>query len=218
MTEEHRNGAQAKPEAPELDVPEFEVPELDAPEPDVIGEKSRLRSLCSTIAPTTPDESTRITSTIREVLSRHDWAVVLTFMAMPGEVELEGLREIPDLSLAVTRTPASGPLTIHALEEPLERHPFGYQQPGADAAPIDPGTIDVVLVPGLLFARNGGRLGHGRGYYDTLLSSINPRPYLIGVTLDRRVVDRLPMTDHDVWVDSVATETGFRESVGMRGR
>ena len=208
MTEERRKGAQAK-----LEAAEFGVSELD-----VVAEKERLRSLSSTIAPTTPDESTRITSTVREVLSRHDWAVVLTFLAMPGEVDLESLREIPDLSLAVTRTPASGPLTIHALEEPLERHPFGYQQPRSDAAPIDPDTIDVVLVPGLLFARNGGRLGHGKGYYDTLLSAINPRPYLIGVTVDRRVVDRLPMTDHDVWMDSVATETGFRESVGMRGR
>jgi 5-formyltetrahydrofolate cyclo-ligase len=118
----------------------------------------------------------------------------------------------------VTRTPRRGPLTIHALEEPLERHPFGYLQPRADATPVDPATIDVVLVPGLLFARDGGRLGHGKGYYDTLLSSINPRPYLIGVTVDRRLVDRLPMTDHDVWMDAVATETGFSESVGVRGR
>ena len=208
MTQEHPSGAPSKLEAAELGGPELEV----------VAEKERLRALSSTIVRTTPDESTRITSTIREVLSRHDWAVVLTFLAMPGEVDLEGLRAIPDLALVVTRTPASGPLTIHALEEPLERHPFGYQQPRADAAPIDPATIDVVLVPGLLFARNGGRLGHGKGYYDTLLSSINPRPYLIGVTVDRRVVDRLPMTDHDVWMDSVATETGFRESVGMRGR
>ena len=203
MTEEHRNGTE---------------PQLGGPEVDVVVEKARLRSQASTIAPTTSDESARITSTVREVLSRHDWGVLLTFLAMPGEVDLEGLRDIPDLSLAVTRTPASGPLTIHALEEPLESHPFGYQQPRADAAPINPGSIDAVLVPGLLFARNGGRLGHGKGYYDTLLSSINPRPYLIGVTVDRRVVDQLPMTDHDVWMDSVATETGFRESVGMRGR
>ena len=52
-------------------------------------------------------------------------------------------------------------------------------------------TIEVVLVPGLMFARDGGRLGHGKGYYDTLLSSFQPRPYLIGVTVDRRVVDDL---------------------------
>jgi 5-formyltetrahydrofolate cyclo-ligase len=132
---------------------------------------------------------------------------------MPGEVDLGALRNDPRLTLAVTRTPKTGPLTIHALEGPLERHPLGYLQPGPDATPIDPSGLEVVLVPGLLFARDGGRLGHGKGYYDKLLSSFHPRPFLIGVTVDRRVVEELPMTDRDIWMDAVATETGFREAL-----
>lgn len=175
-------------------------------------EKEKWRSIAASIAPTTPGESTAITTTVREVLRRHDWRVVLTFLAMPGEVDLGDLRKDSDLTLAVTRTPRNGPLTIHALEEPLERHPFGYLQPRADARPIASDGIAVVLVPGLLFARNGGRLGHGKGYYDKLLSSLNPRPYLIGATVDRRVVNELPMADHDVWMDAVASESGFREA------
>jgi 5-formyltetrahydrofolate cyclo-ligase len=175
-------------------------------------EKERLRSISASIAPTTPEESAAITATVREVLHRRDWRVVLTFLAMPGEVDLGDLRNDPGLTLAVTRTPRSGPLTIHALEEPLERHPFGYLQPRADASPIAPDGIEVVLVPGLMFASDGGRLGHGKGYYDKLLSSFHPRPYLIGATVDRRVVDGLPMTDLDVWMDAIATETGFREA------
>ena len=178
---------------------------------DVGGEKEKLRSLASSIAPTTPEESAAITVTVRNVLLRHDWRVVLTFLAMPGEVDLGDLRNDPGLRLAVTRTPRTGPLTIHALEEPLERHPFGYMQPRADASPIAPDGIEVVLVPGLLFARDGGRLGHGKGYYDKLLSSFHHRPYLIGATVDRRVVDVLPMTHHDVWMDAIATETGLAE-------
>ena len=175
-------------------------------------EKERWRSISASIAPTTPEESAAITATVREVLYRRDWRVVLTFLAMPGEVDLRDLQNDPGLTLAVTRTPQNGPLTIHALEEPLERHPFGYLQPSADASPIAPDGIEVVLVPGLLFAGNGGRLGHGKGYYDKLLSSFHPRPYLIGATVDRRVVDELPMTGLDVWMDAIATETGFREA------
>ena len=64
-------------------------------------------------------------------------------------------------------------------------------------------------MPGLMFARDGGRLGHGKGYYDTLLASLGSRPHLIGVTVDRRVVDTLPMTGHDIWMDGLATESGF---------
>jgi len=181
---------------------------------EAAAEKEKWRTHAASLAPATPEESARITTTIREVLRRQDWRVALTFLAMPGEVDLGALGEVPGLLLAATRTPTTGPLTIHALEEPLERHPFGYMQPRADTATIDPHGIEVVLVPGLLFARNGGRLGHGKGYYDRLLSSFHPRPYLIGVTVDRRMVDKLPMTDHDVWMDAVATETTFREAFG----
>ncbi|HUP16008.1 MAG TPA: 5-formyltetrahydrofolate cyclo-ligase, partial [Acidimicrobiia bacterium] len=174
---------------------------------EVSSEKEKLRSLASSIAPTTTEESAAITTNVREVLRAREWRIVLTFMPMPGEVDLGDLRNDPGLTFAVTRTPRTGPLTIHSLEEPLERHPFGYLQPRPDANPIAPDGIEVVLVPGLLFARDGGRLGHGKGYYDKLLSSFHPRPYLIGATVDRRVVDRLPMTHHDVWMDALATET-----------
>lgn len=155
----------------------------------------------------------RVTTSVREVLKRQDWRVVLTFLGMPGEVDLRSLNKMPGLTLAVTRTPQSGPLTLHHLTDALESHPFGYLQPHEDSPLIDPVAIDVVLVPGVLFARDGGRLGHGKGYYDSLLSSLHPRPYLIGATLDRRVVDRLPMTETDVWMDAIATESGFTEAI-----
>jgi 5-formyltetrahydrofolate cyclo-ligase len=175
-------------------------------------EKEKWRSIAAGIAPTTSEESDAISGVVREVMRRHGWHAVLTFLPMPGEVDLGLLQSDRDLTLAITRTPSKGPLTVHALEEPLERHPFGYMQPRADASPVDPRGLEVVLVPGLLFARDGGRLGHGKGYYDKLLSSFRPRPYLIGTTVNRRLVDHLPMTERDVWMDGVATETGFREA------
>ncbi|MGQ0847661.1 MAG: 5-formyltetrahydrofolate cyclo-ligase [Actinomycetota bacterium] len=174
--------------------------------------KAEWRAFAQTIAPATVAESELVTLTVREVIKRQDFRVVLTFLAMAGEIDLGGLKEEAGLVLAATRTPQGGPLTIHYLEGPLERHPLGFLQPGSGAAVINPLAIDVVLVPGVLFARDGGRLGHGRGYYDTLLASFHPRPYLIGVSIDRKVVRELPMTDHDIRMDAVATETGFREA------
>ncbi len=125
---------------------------------------------------------------------------------MPGEVDLATIEG--DLELAVTRTPARGPLTIHRLDEDLETHPFGYRQPREGAEPVIPEEIECVLVPGVLFAADGSRLGHGRGYYDTLLRSLTHRPFFLGVTLARRVIANLPMTDNDVYMDAIATENG----------
>lgn len=175
-------------------------------------EKAKWRTVARRIAPATEAESDRVAASVREVLRRQDWRVVLTFLAMPGEVDLRSLNSAPGLTMAVTRTPRSGPLTLHPLTEDLERHPLGYLQPREDSPTIDPAVIDVVVVPGVLFARDGGRLGRGKGYYDHLLSRLRPRPYLMGATLDRRVVDKLPMTESDVWMDAIATESGFTEA------
>lgn len=188
------------------------------PGPTILGEgmreeKAKWRTTAMGIAPATDAESNRVADSVREVLRRQDWRVVLTFLAMQGEVDLRSLEEVPGLTLAITRTPRSGLLTLHRLTEELEPHPFGYFQPWEDSPQIDPAAIDVVLVPGLLFARDGGRLGHGKGYYDRLLASLHPRPYLIGATLDRRVVEKLPMTESDVWMDAIATESGFTEAI-----
>jgi len=175
-------------------------------------EKSALRAMAMGIAPATVRESERVVASIREVLMRHGWRVALTFLASPGEVDLGGLSGTPGLVLLVTRTPRHGPLTVHALTDRLETHPFGYRQPLKGEPLVDPAAIEVVFVPGVLFAVNGGRLGRGKGYFDKLLSTLHPRPYLIGATLDRRVVSKLPMTESDVYMDAITTESGFREA------
>ena len=176
-------------------------------------EKASWRAIAREIPPATPEESGLVAECVLEVLKRNDWTVVLTFLAMPGEVDLRAIHREPGLSFVVTRTPPQGPLTIHSLTDQLEFHSFGYLQPREGSPQIDPGSIDAVLVPGVLFANDGGRLGHGKGYYDRLLSSLRRRPYSIGVTVDRRVVEKLPMTEGDVYVDGIATESGFREAV-----
>jgi 5-formyltetrahydrofolate cyclo-ligase len=135
---------------------------------------------------------------------------------MPGEIDLACLQEDHSLVLGVTRTPPKGPLTIHRMDGPMETHPFGYLQPAAGAETMDPGGIEAVLVPGVLFSIEGGRLGHGRGYYDQLLSGLPRRPWLIGITVERRVVDHLPMTENDVWMDALATESGYRAIGGKK--
>ena len=168
--------------------------------------KAELRTWAKTLAPATGDESRAVAEHVSTFIAANRWRSILTFLAMPGEVDLATIKG--DLELAVTRTPARGPLTIHRLDENLETHPFGYRQPREGAAPINPEEIECVLVPGVLFAADGSRLGHGRGYYDTLLHRLTHRPFLLGVTLARRVIAEVPMTDADVYMNAVATENG----------
>ncbi len=134
---------------------------------------------------------------------------ILIYMPLPGEPDLTGLMDgLVTASFATTRTPLKGPLTIHPADGPMERHRFGYLQPAADSPEVDPGVIDVVLVPGLAFDRRGNRLGWGAGYYDQLLLTMRPGTYTVGVVPLDRLVLALPHEAHDVPVSHLVTEDG----------
>lgn len=71
-----------------------------------------------------------------------------------------------------------------------------------------PDDLRVIVVPGLAFDVQGGRLGHGRGHFDRLLASC--RALLVGLSLESRLVAEVPMEPHDIRMDVVVTEKQVR--------
>ncbi len=154
-----------------------------------------------------------IRSGVENFLLSLDTPVVLTYASMPGEPDVAVVRGAG--RLLITRTPKKGSLTVHDATSAMETHPWGYRQPVEGSVEVDPGEIDVVLVPGALFDRAGGRLGHGRGYYDRLLASCRPDVLKVGITTVNALVERLPTEPHDISMTHLATEVGVRP---LRGR
>lgn len=62
----------------------------------------------------------------------------------------------------------------------------------------------ICLVPGLVYDREGYRLGFGKGYYDRFL--VNFSGITIGVCYSRCVEDSLPRGYYDKHIDFVVTE------------
>ena len=81
-------------------------------------------------------------------------------------------------------------------ETELVPGPRGILQP-KEFVPVDPGAIDVWLVPGLAFTKDGKRLGYGGGWYDRLLAAARPDARIIGVGFSCQLVDELPVEAHD---------------------
>ncbi|MCK5831008.1 MAG: 5-formyltetrahydrofolate cyclo-ligase [Methylococcales bacterium] len=71
---------------------------------------------------------------------------------------------------------------------------------------IAPQEIDVIMVPGVAFDCNGGRLGNGAGYYDRLLQDVRLGAVLTAVCYESQVCEKVIMEDHDITMDHVLTE------------
>lgn len=88
----------------------------------------------------------------------------------------------------------------------LEEGPYGLKQPKAeDVMPISPAEIDLVLVPGLVFDRDGNRLGRGKGYYDRFLEKLPKCARTIGLVFDFQVAEAVPVLPHDIPVHALLT-------------
>jgi 5-formyltetrahydrofolate cyclo-ligase len=85
----------------------------------------------------------------------------------------------------------------------LEPRRDRWGDPGKE---VDPGDVDLVIVPGVAFSRTGGRLGNGEGYYDRLLERVRPDCPLVALCYESQLFDNLIVGPHDVVMDKVVTE------------
>lgn len=81
-------------------------------------------------------------------------------------------------------------------------------EPPETAPKLETQEVDIVLVPGRAFDRNGNRLGRGSGGYDTWLQWYKKRHTqtpLWGTCLQCQLVHEVPTEPHDVPMDVVVT-------------
>ena len=83
---------------------------------------------------------------------------------------------------------------IRTVRPPLER--------------VEPGELDLVLVPGVAFGRDGSRMGMGAGYYDRFLPRAK-QAVTMGVAYDCLLQASLPTDEHDVKMQYIVSESGI---------
>ncbi len=85
---------------------------------------------------------------------------------------------------------------------------------GESSKRVNPEHIDVIVVPGVAFDRQGGRLGNGAGYYDRLFAQIKAHTKLLALGFDCQIVEQVCMQQHDIYMDTVITETTLYKGRG----
>jgi 5-formyltetrahydrofolate cyclo-ligase len=98
-------------------------------------------------------------------------------------------------------------IEIQSLEE-LSPGTFGVMEP-PEKEEIVLKDIDVVVVPGVAFDRNGYRIGYGAGYYDNFLPKLKSDAKNIAVAFEMQLRDLIPVESHDVKMDMIITEQGI---------
>ena len=72
---------------------------------------------------------------------------------------------------------------------------------------LTPESFDLVIVPGVAFDRQGGRLGYGKGYYDRFLDQ--SLAFRLALAFDFQILETVPTEMYDVPMDGILTENGF---------
>jgi 5-formyltetrahydrofolate cyclo-ligase len=116
-----------------------------------------------------------------------------------GELELFWLESMEELELGMYRI----------LEPKAELRDIATKR-------LQPEDLDLIMVPGVAFDRQGGRTGHGKGYYDKLLEHARAETPLVALAFECQMFEEIPMDSHDIFMDKVVTESTVYSGRGRK--
>ncbi|MFN8020657.1 MAG: 5-formyltetrahydrofolate cyclo-ligase [Acidimicrobiales bacterium] len=162
--------------------------------------RRRMRQACELIDDRTL-RSVTLWARIAELPQYASARTVMAFASMPSEPDTDGLfaRLERDGKALVLPRIVGDELEPALVGDGTKAAVWGIREP--QGAAVDPTSIDLVIVPGVAFTLAGGRLGHGKAYYDRFLP--RTQAFTVGACFDEQVVDDLPLEPHDVLLDLV---------------
>jgi len=128
---------------------------------------------------------------------QHGKKIVVPY-CVEGELELFWLQHMDDLAVGAYKI----------LEPKVELRSLPERK-------VDVAELDLIMVPGVAFDRNGARMGHGFGYYDKLLEHARRETPLVALAFECQLFPGIPTQTHDIFMDQIITE---REIYQGRGR
>lgn len=137
---------------------------------------------------------------------------IVVYLALPEEV---GTRKLIRRALKAgkeiyapkvdAKTKKINLYQIKDLKKDLRKGAYGILEPRAlKARKALARSMDIVVVPGVAFDENGGRLGRGVGYYDRFLVKAK-KASKIALAYRMQLVNKVPMEKHDIRMDWVIT-------------
>jgi len=172
-------------------------------------EKKAMRKLMRERKAALPAEEKLLKSKrIFEFIESQSWFieanVVMCYWSLPDEVITHDfcLKWMKSKTLLLPRM--VGPDIVPVVfEGTLVKEPIlGVEEPqGEEYRHVN--MINVILVPGVAFDRDGNRLGRGKAFYDKFLRSTHALK--VGVCFAEQLAEKIPTDHHDLPMDKVVS-------------
>lgn len=89
----------------------------------------------------------------------------------------------------------------------LEEGYFGVLEPLDESEKITGDDLDLIVVPGIAFDREGHRLGYGGGFYDRFFQNLTKEIPKIALGYNVQVAEEIVREKHDEKINGLITET-----------
>ncbi|MBB6715336.1 5-formyltetrahydrofolate cyclo-ligase [Clostridium gasigenes] len=142
---------------------------------------------------------------------------IFTFINYGSEVKTKIfiIKALEDGKRIFVPKTVSGTREMKAVEisslDNLKPDNWGILEPKTFKGEIDKQCLDLIIVPGVAFDKDGNRIGYGGGYYDRYFSGLNSRIKKVVLAYDLQIVESLVTEKHDVTIDFIITEKEITE-------
>ena len=158
--------------------------------------------------------SARIAENLFETKLFQEAKTILLYADIRNEVRTEAIRQEAVKRGKKTAFPKVLPDGIRFFlttgPEDFTKGIFGISEPDPARCTALTGKEEdlLIMVPGLLFTKDGARLGYGGGYYDRFLKGAHQAP-TVALAYESQLVSSLPEEPFDIRMQYILTERGI---------
>ena len=130
------------------------------------------------------DDEVETRSIISELLAQGKTIIVPITEEETGTLRLCKISSLEDLAVGT-----------YGIDEPKKQKDFPKED------------VDIFLVPGTKFDKEGNRKGRGKGYFDRFLADVKGKKPIVGLCYDNQIVEKLETNSWDIPVDRVISKS-----------
>lgn len=160
------------------------------------------------------EKSKKITKRIMELMEYQNARTIMAYIDFRNEVQTESLIQDALRRSKRVAVPITDIVNKKLIPSLLKNYPgdlapgtWGILEPKPECVqPVDPGEIDLVIVPGVAFDTMGNRLGYGGGFYDRFLPRTRRDTIFLSPAFELQVKPCVYPGEHDIPIHLLVTE------------